>query len=60
MRKGIVLALACSFAGLLTSPSFGQTGIEIEKDVRYVSRPGGALGLDAYLPTGPVHTPRCS
>jgi len=53
MRKGIVLALACSFAGLLASPSFGQSGIEVEKDVRYVSRPGGALALDAYLPNGP-------
>lgn len=53
MRQGIVLGLLCLFVGLLTSPSFGQADVEIVRDIRYVSRPGGALALDAYLPSGP-------
>jgi acetyl esterase/lipase len=53
MRKWVVLVSACLFVGPLTSPSLGQADIEIVKDVRYVSRPSGALAMDAYLPSGP-------
>ena len=53
MRKWGVLGLAGLFVGLLTLPSFGQANIEIVKDIRYVSLPGGGLAMDAYLPSGP-------
>ena len=47
------VALACLVAGILAIPAAAQTGIEVVRDVRYVSRPGGPLALDAYLPSGP-------